>query len=77
MFRDGKAIAECVECGSRAVVIAGKLTSDALVLCGDCESPRGIFVDFFEEISAAHGESSSLPEGPAQSVRSPVPSQRP
>jgi hypothetical protein len=76
MLRNGDVIAECVECGSRAVVIAG-LTRDALVLCSECESPRGIYAEFFEEVRAALGESSSIPGSPDQSVRSHVPSQRP
>ena len=50
-------IADCVECGSRAVVIAG-LTRDAHVLCSECESPRGIYAEFFDKIRAALGDSS-------------------
>ena len=36
----------CVECGSRAVVIGGELTSGAFARCGECESPRGMYADF-------------------------------
>jgi hypothetical protein len=71
MSRSGNPIAECVECGSRSVVVMGELTGDALVLCSECESPRGIFTEFFEEIrAAALGDSSSIPERPAQSSHS-------
>jgi hypothetical protein len=53
MFRSGDhLVAACVECGSRAVVIGGELTSDAFVRCGECESPRGTYAEFFEEIRA-------------------------
>jgi hypothetical protein len=71
MAKSGNPIAECVECGSRAVVVMGELTSDTLVLCSECGSPRGIFTDFFEEIrAAALSDSSSIPEHPAQSSHS-------
>jgi hypothetical protein len=53
MFRSGDhLVAACVECGSRAVVIGGELTSGAFVRCGECESPRGTYAEFFEEIRA-------------------------
>ena len=78
MARSGNPIAECVECGSRAVVVTGELTSDTLVLCSECGSPRGIFADFFEEIrAAALADSSSSPQRPTQSSQSlSVPPQR-
>ena len=49
MFKRRQVIPECVECGSQAVVI----TDGALVTCGECESPRGTYPEFFEAIRAA------------------------
>ncbi len=42
-------LTECEECGSRSIAM-DDLHEGALVVCAECECPRGIFPVFFDAI---------------------------